>query len=168
MIDGIVDRTCLRETLATLLGLFADRGAYRPVLRPPSPEPRLRRRADRRPAPGRRLAGSGSGPPPRAAARPRLPGRGSSASWIELHGDRAGTDDPAIIAGLGRIAGIPAAIIAGERGQPAGAGAFRKAERVLRLAGHLELPVVTLVDTPGVESGAWKPIRRRRPPPSPG
>ena len=48
----------------------------------------------------------------------------------------------------------PAAFIAGERGHPACSGAFRKAERVLRLAGHLELPVVTLVDTPGVESGA--------------
>ena len=73
--------------------------------------------------------------------------------WIELHGDRAGDDDPAMIAGLGRIGGIPAAFIAGERGQPAGAGAFRKAERVLRLAGHLELPVIALVDTPGLDSG---------------
>jgi hypothetical protein len=57
-----------------------------------------------------------------------------------------------MIAGLGRIGGIPAAFIAGERGQPAGAGAFRKAERVLRLAGHLELPVIALVDTPGLDS----------------
>ena len=57
-----------------------------------------------------------------------------------------------MIAGLGRIGGIPAAFIAGERGQPAAAGAFRKAERVLRLAGHLELPVITLVDTPGLDS----------------
>ncbi|MBA3450611.1 MAG: hypothetical protein H0T18_05300, partial [Chloroflexia bacterium] len=31
MLDGIVDRTCLRETLANLLGLFADRGGYRPA-----------------------------------------------------------------------------------------------------------------------------------------
>ena len=58
-----------------------------------------------------------------------------------------------MIAGLGRIGGIPAAFIAGERGQPAGAGAFRKAERVLRLAGHLKLPVIALVDTPGLDSG---------------
>jgi hypothetical protein len=48
--------------------------------------------------------------------------------------------------------GIPAVIVAGERSQPAGAGSFRKVERVLRLAGHLELPVVTLVDTPGIDA----------------
>src|SRR5688572_4100774 len=31
MVDGIVDRTRLRETLAIVLGLFADRGEYRPT-----------------------------------------------------------------------------------------------------------------------------------------
>jgi acetyl-CoA carboxylase carboxyl transferase subunit beta len=72
--------------------------------------------------------------------------------WMELHGDRAGSDDAAITIGLGRIGGIPVALIAGERGAPATAGAFRKAERLLRLAGHLELPVITLVDTLGTAS----------------
>jgi acetyl-CoA carboxylase alpha subunit len=74
--------------------------------------------------------------------------------WIELHGDRDGNDDPASLAGLGRIAGIPVAIIATERGRPTTAATFRKAEKILRLAGHLELPVVTLVDTPGFETGS--------------
>jgi acetyl-CoA carboxylase carboxyl transferase subunit beta len=152
MLDGVVDRTCLREQLAILLGLFADRGEYRPTSDfrlPPSDsvgEPIAARR---------RVAGWQEAGLARHPDRPRS--RDYLArlvtEWIELHGDRAGEDDSAIVAGLGRIAGIPVAIIAGERGQPARSGAFRKAERVLRLAGHLELPVVTLVDTPGLDSG---------------
>jgi acetyl-CoA carboxylase carboxyl transferase subunit beta len=154
MLDGIVDRTCLRETLAVLVALFADRGEYRPATpggTPISPtfsagEPIAARR---------RVAGWQEAGLARHAERPRA--RDYLArlvtEWIELHGDRAGDDDASMIAGLGRIGGIPAAFIAGERGQPAGAGAFRKAERVLRLAGHLELPVITLVDTPGLDSG---------------
>ena len=151
LIDGIVDRVHLRSTLGALLGLFADRGAYRPAqltgpLVPPA-------------APGsaatpRRGAGWEEVNLARHPCRPharaylaRLVGE-----WIELHGDRTGGDDRATIAGLGRIAGIPVAVVAGERGQPAAAGAFRKVERVLRLAGHLELPVVMLVDTPGIDS----------------
>jgi acetyl-CoA carboxylase carboxyl transferase subunit beta len=152
MIDGIVARTSLRETLATLLGLFADRGAYRPTpdFRLPTPDSTGEPIAARRRVAGWQEAGLARHPE-RPRSRDYL--ERLAGEWIELHGDRAGTDDPAIIAGLGRIAGIPTAIVAGRRGHLAGAGAFRKAERVLRLAGHLELPVVTLVDTPGVESG---------------
>ena len=142
MIDGIVDRTRLRETLATLLGLFADRGEYRPAT---TIEPG--------PLSTKSVAGWQEAGLARNPGRPRA--RDYIArlvtEWIELHGDRAGSDDPAAVAGLGRIAGIPVAIVAGERGHPAGAGAFRKASRVLRLAGHLELPVVTLIDTPGLD-----------------
>src|SRR5215211_1063086 len=153
MLDGIVDRTRLRETLAVLVALFADRGEYRPATPGETPfsatflagEPIAARR---------RVAGWQEAGLARHAERPRA--RDYLArpvtEWIELHGDRAGHDDASMIAGLGRIGGIPAAFIAGERGQPAGAGAFRKAERVLRLAGHLELPVITLVDTPGLDS----------------
>ncbi len=152
MIDGVVGRTCLRKTLATLLGLFADRGAYRPTadLRLPTSDSSGEPIAARRRVAGWQEA-SLARHPERPRARDYL--ERLATEWIELHGDRAGTDDAAIVAGLGRIAGIPVAIIAGERGQAAGAGAFRKAERVLRLAGHLELPVVTLVDTPGLTSG---------------
>ena len=152
MLDGIVDRTRLRGTLATLLGLFADRGAYRPTPdpRPPTPDSSGEPIAARRRVAGWQEAGLARHP-----ERPRANDylERLVTEWIELHGDRAGNDDAAIVAGLGRIAGIPVAIIAGQRGQPAGAGAFRKAERVLRLAGHLELPVLTLVDTPGFASG---------------
>ena len=154
MLDGIVDRTSLRETLAMLLGLLADRGEYRPATGDaPSAVPV--RFLTGEPLAARRVAGWQEAGLARHAERP-----GSRdylarlvTEWIELHGDRAGEDDSAIVTGMGRIAGIPAAIIAGERGRPAGAGAFRKVERILRLAGHLEMPVVTLVDTPGLDTG---------------
>ncbi|MGH2618471.1 MAG: carboxyl transferase domain-containing protein, partial [Thermomicrobiales bacterium] len=152
MLDGVIDRTCLRETLTILLGLFADRGEYRPTsdFRLPASDSVGEPIAARRRVAGWQEAGLARHPE-RPRARDYL--ARLVTEWIELHGDRAGDDDPAIVAGLGRIAGIPVAIVAGERGQPAGAGAFRKAERVSRLAGHLELPVVTLVDTPGLDSG---------------
>ena len=152
-IDGIVGRTELRATLTTLLGLFADRGEYRPSS---SPVPRLPSPASiGEPIAARRRA---AGWEEMSFARhPERPSAGEYIArivthWLALHGDRTGGDDPAIVAGLGRIAGIPVALIAGERGLPAGAGAFRKAARVLRLAGHLELPVVVLVDTPGLDT----------------
>src|SRR5829696_7598073 len=137
-----------------MLDGFVDRGEYRPATSGETPfsatflagEPIAARR---------RVAGWQEAGLARHAERPRARDYLTRlvTEWIELHGDRAGDDDASMIAGLGRIGGIPAAFIAGERGQPASAGAFRKAERVLRLAGHLELPVITLVDTPGLDSG---------------
>jgi acyl-CoA carboxylase subunit beta len=154
MLDGIVDRTHLRETLAKLLALFADRGKYRPATPGDAPPWSAGFTVGEPAAMRRRVAGWQEAGlarhPQRPSARDYL--SRLATEWIELHGDRAGGDDPAMIAGIGRIAGIPAVIVAGERGQPARAGSFRKAERVLRLAGHLELPVVTLVDTPGIDA----------------
>ncbi|MCC7022053.1 MAG: hypothetical protein IT338_04460 [Thermomicrobiales bacterium] len=149
MLDNIVDRTSLRQTLAALLGLFADRGAYRPDASLGAPEG-----APESPASPPRV------PAWEAVALARRPERPCArdylarlvSDWIELHGDRCGADDAGVITGMGRIGGIPATFVAGVRGQPAEAGTFRKIERVLRLAGHLELPVVTLVDTPGLET----------------
>jgi acetyl-CoA carboxylase carboxyl transferase subunit beta len=153
MLDGIVDRTCLRETLAVLVALFADRGEYRPVTSGDASFALSTFTAGEPIAARRRVAGWQEAGLARHAERPRARDYlvRLVTEWVELHGDRAG-DDASMIAGLGRIGGIPAAFIAGERGQPAGAGAFRKTERVLRLAGHLELPVITLVDTPGLDS----------------
>jgi acetyl-CoA carboxylase carboxyl transferase subunit beta len=156
MVDAVVDRSRLRETLTALLGLFADRGEFRPG-------------AAITPSPHRPIT-PGLGEP--IAARPKVAGWEEAGlarhptrpgardylarlvtEWVELHGDRASADDPAVIAGLGRIAGIPVAIIAGDHAHPIGPAAFRKVTRTLRLAGHLELPVVSLVDTRGVSAG---------------
>jgi acetyl-CoA carboxylase carboxyl transferase subunit beta len=155
LVDSIVDRIALRETLSTLLGLFADRGAFRSPLSPSDLRPPTSDLGEPIAA-RRRAAGWQEATLAHHPERPRA--RDYIArlvtEWTPLHGDRAGGDDPATIAGLGRVAGIPVAVIAGERGQPTGAGAFRKAARVLRLAGHLELPVVVFVDTPGLAADA--------------
>lgn len=75
----------------------------------------------------------------------------------ELHGDRAGDDDPAVRVVLGRIAGRPVVVIAldrsGEGGRVTPAG-YRLAWRGLRVADRLGVAVVTLIDSPGADAGA--------------
>ena len=84
--------------------------------------------------------------------------------FLELHGDRLGADDQAIVAGLGILEGRRVAVIGHQRGhnlkerqertfgmaRPEG---YRKAQRVARLAEKFGLPVVTLVDTMGAYPG---------------
>lgn len=84
--------------------------------------------------------------------------------FVELAGDRAFADDPAIIGGLARIDGRPVVIIGHEKGddtasrlhhnfgmaKPEG---YRKAIRLMQLADRFGLPVVSLVDTPGAFPG---------------
>ena len=84
--------------------------------------------------------------------------------WVELHGDRARADDPALVAGLGRFEGRTVALIGHQKGRdlkertrrnfgmayPEG---YRKAMRVMQLAERHGFPVLTLVDTPGAYPG---------------
>jgi acetyl-CoA carboxylase carboxyl transferase subunit alpha len=84
--------------------------------------------------------------------------------WVELHGDRAFSDDPAIVAGFARFRGRPVAILGHQKGrgtreriarnfgQPRPDG-YRKALRIMRLAERLGRPVLTFVDTPGAYPG---------------
>jgi len=87
-----------------------------------------------------------------------------ASDFIELHGDRRFADDPAIVAGLAKINGIPV-VIAGHQkgrgtkerisrnfGQPHPEG-YRKALRVMKLAERFKRPVITLIDTPGAYPG---------------
>ncbi len=77
-------------------------------------------------------------------------------SFIELHGDRRFADDKSIVCGLADFSGEAVVIIGQERnhnnGQTLPEG-FRKAQRAMRLAASLRLPVITLVDTPGAYPG---------------
>lgn len=152
MIDSIVHRPLLRATLSRILGLFADRGAYHPApfaafaIATPSGETDAARR---------RAAGWEEA---RLAHHPQRPRAEAYLTrlvtdWVELHGDRTCQDDAALLTGLGRIAGAPVAVVASQGSHVATAGAFRKARRILRLAGHLELPVVAFIDAPGTEAG---------------
>ncbi len=82
----------------------------------------------------------------------------------ELHGDRMYGDDHAIIAGLGRIDGVAATIVAHQKGRDTKQKVFRnfgmpkpegyrKAERIMRLAEQFKLPLISLIDTPGAYPG---------------
>ncbi len=84
--------------------------------------------------------------------------------FIELHGDREGMDDRAIIGGIAKIDGKPLMIIGIQKGrntkenleynfgmpQPQG---YRKALRLFNHANKFNLPIVTLIDTPGAYPG---------------
>src|ERR1051325_7703287 len=84
--------------------------------------------------------------------------------FLELHGDRAEGDDPAVVAGIGSFRGQSVAIVGHQKGRdlkqrthrnfgmPSPEG-YRKAMRVFSLAGRLGFPIVTLIDTPGAAPG---------------
>ena len=85
--------------------------------------------------------------------------------FIELHGDRAFADDPAIVGGPALLDGRPVMVIGHQKGSDTDTNiarnfgmphpeGFRKAQRLMRLAEKLRLPVVTFVDTPGAFPGA--------------
>ncbi len=89
--------------------------------------------------------------------------------FTPLAGDRAFADDQAILGGLGRFRGAPVMVIGTEKGndtetrikhnfgmaRPEG---YRKARRLMELAGRFHLPILTFVDTsgafPGIEAEA--------------
>lgn len=84
--------------------------------------------------------------------------------FIELHGDRAFRDDAAIMGGWARLEGETVMIIGHQRGRdtkenlrrnfgmphPEG---YRKALRLMKLAEKFQVPVITLIDTPGAWAG---------------
>ncbi|NSC21563.1 acetyl-CoA carboxylase, carboxyltransferase subunit beta [Streptomyces albus subsp. chlorinus] len=84
--------------------------------------------------------------------------------FVELRGDRAGEECPAVVGGLAFLDEQPVMLLAHQKGHttpelvrrnfgmPTPAG-YRKARRLMRLAGKLGVPVVTLIDTPGAYPG---------------
>jgi len=82
----------------------------------------------------------------------------------ELAGDRAYSDDAAIVGGLGRINGRSVVIIGHQKGRdtkskikrnfgmPRPEG-YRKALRLMKLAERFRLPILTFIDTPGAYPG---------------
>ena len=82
----------------------------------------------------------------------------------ELHGDRHFRDDPAVVAGFAKLRGRRVIAIAQQRGRDtkenimrnfgmATPEGYRKVTRLVQLAGRLELPVITFVDTKGADPG---------------
>ncbi|MGW7082811.1 carboxyl transferase domain-containing protein [Streptomyces sp. NPDC054871] len=155
-IDDVVRPEELREALALRLGLLAAPGAVRPLADGPTsaaPEP-----AEPPGALGRSdLPATGW----EAVSRARAPERPRAEAYLDayftdrapLRGDRCGGTDPGMLCGFGRREGRTVAYAAqcGTATTPAG---YRTAARLVRLAGRLGIPVLTLVDTPGAANGA--------------
>nr|QHO64212.1 Acetyl-CoA carboxylase, carboxyl transferase subunit alpha [Lympha mucosa] len=89
--------------------------------------------------------------------------------WIELHGDRGGADDPALIGGIGRLDHHVVIFLGHQRGKDTkdnvarnfgmpSPGGYRKALRLMKYADRFDLPILTFIDTPG----AWAGIEAER------
>jgi acetyl-CoA carboxylase carboxyl transferase subunit alpha len=89
--------------------------------------------------------------------------------WTPLAGDRAFADDAAVVGGLGRFRGRAMAVLGTEKGEDtesrvkhnfgmARPEGYRKARRIMELAGRFGLPILSFVDTagayPGIEAEA--------------
>lgn len=84
--------------------------------------------------------------------------------FVELHGDRAFSDDKAIVGGFARLEGMALMVIGHQKGRDtkeklarnfamANPEGYRKALRLMKLAEKFDKPVLTLVDTPGAYPG---------------
>jgi len=84
--------------------------------------------------------------------------------FVELHGDRLFRDDPAIVGGWARLAGVSVMVVGHQKGRDtkenlkrnfgmAHPEGYRKALRLMKLAAKFSAPVVTLIDTPGAYPG---------------
>jgi acyl-CoA carboxylase subunit beta len=79
--------------------------------------------------------------------------------FVELHGDRQGGDDAALVGGLAELDGETVMVVGHQRWRTpeesapfqgmAGPQGYRKALRLMRLAAKFEIPVITLIDTRG-------------------
>lgn len=151
MLDAIIDRTQLRNRLAVLLDLLG-------------PQHKLAAAPIRR----HRISGTpqteawGTVQLARHMERPTSIDyvRSILDDFVELHGDRFHSDDPAIICGLGQLGTQTVSVVCQERGKsdqfidrrdgrtsPEG---FRKAQRAIRFAQKFDIPLLTFIDTPGV------------------
>lgn len=84
--------------------------------------------------------------------------------FMELHGDRRFSDDPAIVGGFAKINGMSVMLIGHQKGrgtkeriyrnfgQPQPEG-YRKALRLMKLAEKFKKPIITFIDTPGAYPG---------------
>ena len=84
--------------------------------------------------------------------------------WVELHGDRRGNDDQALVGGLGRLGEHSVVLLGHQKGRDtkenvarnfgmATPGGYRKALRLMEHADRFGLPILTFIDTPGAYAG---------------
>lgn len=157
MVDLVVPREAVRATVARLLALHASR----PVAWIRQPTGYLTHPAG--------LTGRPAAEVVRLARDTRRPTTLDYCArlfddFVELHGDRLGADDPAVVGGIAKLDGRPVVVIGHQKGhethelvrrnfgmpQPAG---YHKAHRLMEYAERHRWPLVSFVDTPGAYPG---------------
>ncbi|MEB3172272.1 MAG: acetyl-CoA carboxylase carboxyltransferase subunit alpha [Cyanobacteriota bacterium] len=84
--------------------------------------------------------------------------------FFELHGDRRGSDDQALVGGVGRIGEQGVVLLGHQKGRDtkenvarnfgmASPGGYRKAMRLMDHADRFGLPIISFIDTPGAYAG---------------
>jgi acetyl-CoA carboxylase carboxyl transferase subunit alpha len=84
--------------------------------------------------------------------------------FIEMHGDRRGSDDQALVGGVGRIGDQGVVVLGHQKGRDtkenvarnfgmASPGGYRKAMRLMDHADRFRLPIFSFIDTPGAYAG---------------
>ncbi|MFE9805995.1 carboxyl transferase domain-containing protein [Streptomyces sp. NPDC005548] len=143
-VDALVPREVLRETLALWLDLLGR----------PSAEPA--------PVPGALGATELPATGWDAVERARAGGRPRADAYLDAYfsrratvgGDRCGGTDEGMVCGFGRTRDGRTVAFAAQRGTATRPAGYRTAARLVRLAGRLGIPVLTLVDTPGAANDA--------------
>ncbi|MEB3300719.1 MAG: acetyl-CoA carboxylase carboxyltransferase subunit alpha [Cyanobacteriota bacterium] len=85
-------------------------------------------------------------------------------AWYELHGDRRGSDDRALVGGVGQIGDQAVVLLGHQKGRDtkenvarnfgmASPGGYRKAMRLMEHADRFNLPILSFIDTPGAYAG---------------
>ncbi len=169
-IDGIIERSELRQTLSKLLKLHADSGyeaeKIQDILK-------ITKKSDAYKAEAMKTDGTrGSLSSWERVLLSRMQDRPVGSDYIErlftdfteFHGDRLFKDDRAIIGGVARFHGIPVTVVAQAKGtntkeniernfgMPSPEG-YRKALRLMKQAEKFGRPVICFVDTPGAFCG---------------
>lgn len=137
LLDSVVDRVALRGFLDRLMNLISHGGAPLRERTGARSEPAL---------PSAREALAACQRENRPTARDIV--SSISTMWVPVRGDRLERDDDAVIGGIARVQGNALVMLAFDRkaGMPT-LSSVRKATRLARLAGHLDLPLLVLVDT---------------------
>lgn len=162
IIDGVLERKDMKDTVARLLEAHSAERDYRKFTYPKEHEFR-KTAAVHNPSTldawGRVLLS-------RSTDRPVCGDyvREIFDDFLELHGDRAFRDDGAILAGIAWIKGQPVTVIGQQKGRDvkenvhrnfgmASPEGYRKALRLMKQAEKFHRPIITFVDTPGAACG---------------
>ena len=155
MIDLVVPRQDLREVVGLLISYLQPQHAEKGATKPERSRHKTRKLAAWEQV-------SLARHPERPTARKYI--TRITEHFLELHGDRQRGDDPGIAGGLAELDGLTVMMIGqdpstseskpgnGSRSMPNPEG-YRKALRLMRLAAKFRIPVVTLVDCPGSQTG---------------